>query len=100
MPTAYYSHADCRRHEMGEGHPECPQRLDAIADHLLATGLRIPWQVAGASYAIFFPALLLHFSAVQGRWPAALRSPIATPSISIAMAPQASTSSGSSGINS
>ncbi|HET7622734.1 MAG TPA: ATP-binding protein [Gemmatimonadaceae bacterium] len=46
-------------------------------DHLLATGLRIPWQVAGASYAIFFPALLLHFSAVQGRWPAALRSPIA-----------------------
>ena len=41
MPTAYYSHADCRRHEMGEGHPECPQRLDAIADHLLATGLDI-----------------------------------------------------------
>ena len=41
MPTAYYSHADCRRHEMGKGHPECPQRLDAIADHLLATGLDI-----------------------------------------------------------
>lgn len=26
---------------MGPGHPECPQRLDAIADHLLATGLDI-----------------------------------------------------------
>jgi acetoin utilization deacetylase AcuC-like enzyme len=24
---------------MGEGHPECPERLDVIADHLLATGL-------------------------------------------------------------
>ena len=24
---------------MGEGHPECPQRLDAIHDHLLSTGL-------------------------------------------------------------
>lgn len=24
---------------MGVGHPECPERLDAIADHLLATGL-------------------------------------------------------------
>ena len=24
---------------MGRGHPECPQRLDAIADHLIATGL-------------------------------------------------------------
>jgi acetoin utilization deacetylase AcuC-like enzyme len=26
---------------MGAGHPECPQRLDAIEDHLLATGLDI-----------------------------------------------------------
>ena len=26
---------------MGPGHPECPQRLDAIDDHLLATGLDI-----------------------------------------------------------
>ena len=24
---------------MGRGHPECPQRLDAISDHLIATGL-------------------------------------------------------------
>jgi acetoin utilization deacetylase AcuC-like enzyme len=41
MSTAYYSHPDCRGHDMGPGHPECPQRLDAIEDHLLATGLDI-----------------------------------------------------------
>ena len=32
MSTAYYSHAECRLHDMGAGHPECPQRLDAISD--------------------------------------------------------------------
>src|SRR3990167_1533245 len=41
MSTAFYSHPDCRRHDMGPGHPECPQRLDAIDDHLLAIGLDI-----------------------------------------------------------
>ncbi len=39
MTTAYYSHADCHRHDMGRGHPECPQRLDAIEDYLLSHGL-------------------------------------------------------------
>ena len=41
MITAYYSHPDCRLHDMGPGHPECPARLDAISDHLMATGLDI-----------------------------------------------------------
>ncbi|HSI57406.1 MAG TPA: histone deacetylase family protein, partial [Ideonella sp.] len=41
MTTAYFSHPDCRAHQMGPGHPECPARLDAIEDHLLATGLDI-----------------------------------------------------------
>ncbi len=41
MSTAFYSHPACRLHDMGEGHPECPQRLDAINDHLLATGLDV-----------------------------------------------------------
>ncbi|MDE2456218.1 MAG: histone deacetylase family protein, partial [Burkholderiales bacterium] len=41
MTTAFYSHAECRLHDMGPGHPECPQRLDAINDHLRATGLDI-----------------------------------------------------------
>ena len=39
MTVAWITHADCRRHEMGEGHPECPERLDAISDHLLSTGI-------------------------------------------------------------
>ena len=39
MTTAFYSHPDCRGHDMGHGHPECPQRLDAIHDYLLAIGL-------------------------------------------------------------
>ena len=41
MPTAFYSHPECRGHDMGRGHPECPQRLDAIDDFLLASGLDI-----------------------------------------------------------
>ena len=41
MATAYYSHPDCRVHDMGRGHPERPERLDAIADHLRATGLDV-----------------------------------------------------------
>jgi acetoin utilization deacetylase AcuC-like enzyme len=39
MTTAFYSHPDCRGHDMGVGHPECAERLDAIEDHLIATGL-------------------------------------------------------------
>ena len=37
--TGYFTHADCRQHEMGPGHPECPERLDAIEDRLLMTGV-------------------------------------------------------------
>jgi acetoin utilization deacetylase AcuC-like enzyme len=39
METLYLTHPSCRLHEMGEWHPECPQRLDAIADQLLASGI-------------------------------------------------------------
>jgi len=41
MTTAFYSHPDCRGHDMGQGHPECAQRLDAIDDYLLASGLDV-----------------------------------------------------------
>ena len=44
MPTAFYSHPDCRGHDMGAGHPECAQRLDAINDFLLASGLEVALQ--------------------------------------------------------
>ncbi len=37
--TGYFSHRDCWKHEMGPGHPECPERLDAIEDRLLLTGV-------------------------------------------------------------
>ena len=38
--TGYFTHKDCWKHEMGPGHPECPERLDAIEDWLLATGVK------------------------------------------------------------
>ena len=44
MTTAFYSHRDCRGHVMGNGHPECPERLDAIDDYLLASGLDVAFQ--------------------------------------------------------
>lgn len=37
---------------MGAGHPECPERLDAISDHLLSTGLMgllLPYEAPEAS---------------------------------------------------
>ena len=37
--TGYFSHRDCWKHDMGPGHPECPERLDAIEDRLLITGV-------------------------------------------------------------
>ncbi|MEO5765687.1 MAG: histone deacetylase family protein [Casimicrobiaceae bacterium] len=39
MPTAFITHPSCRQHDMGSHHPECPERLDAIADRMLAAGL-------------------------------------------------------------
>jgi len=39
MACALITHPDCRKHEMGEGHPECPERLDAISDFLVSTRL-------------------------------------------------------------
>lgn len=39
MLSAYITHTDCARHEMGADHPECPARLAAINDQLLARGL-------------------------------------------------------------
>jgi len=39
METLYITHPLCHLHEMGDWHPECPQRLDAINDQLIASGL-------------------------------------------------------------
>src|SRR5690606_21380780 len=39
MLSAYISHPECHRHQMGALHPESPERIDAIHDHLLIKGL-------------------------------------------------------------
>ena len=39
MTTAIYSHPLCHQHEMGPYHPECPARLEAIEDRLIASGI-------------------------------------------------------------
>src|SRR5579872_2193711 len=39
MTTAYITHADCLRHEMGQGHPESPRRLASVNDHIRDAGL-------------------------------------------------------------
>ncbi|HJV53194.1 MAG TPA: histone deacetylase family protein [Noviherbaspirillum sp.] len=41
MSTAIYSHPDCKRHEMGQWHPECPARLQAIEDQLIASRIDV-----------------------------------------------------------
>ena len=38
--TGYFTHSDCWKHEMGPGHPECPERLDAIEKQLQTSDVR------------------------------------------------------------
>jgi acetoin utilization deacetylase AcuC-like enzyme len=62
MPTAFFSHPECRQHDMGRGHPECPQRLDAINDHLLATGLDMALERRDAPLVDLHDVALAHES--------------------------------------
>jgi len=39
VSTAFITHRDCLRHDMGRGHPERPERLTAIEDQLIASGV-------------------------------------------------------------
>lgn len=39
MSTAFITHRDCMLHDMGSHHPESPDRLSAISDRLIASGL-------------------------------------------------------------
>ncbi|MBZ4200743.1 MAG: histone deacetylase family protein [Methylotenera sp.] len=39
MHTAYISHDEFLKHDMGPDHPECPARIYAIKDQLIASGL-------------------------------------------------------------
>jgi acetoin utilization deacetylase AcuC-like enzyme len=39
MATAFITHPDCLKHDMGAGHPEQPARLTAIEDQLISSGI-------------------------------------------------------------
>lgn len=39
MRTAYITHSDCLKHVIGADHPESPERLHAIKDQLIASGM-------------------------------------------------------------
>jgi len=69
MLAAYITHPDCARHDMGAQHPECPQRLGAIHDQLLARGfldymvpydapLATPEQLGRAHSALYVQELM------------------------------------------
>ena len=52
MSTAFIHHSDCLRHDMGAHHPECPARLGAVEDQLIASGLIGALDVHDAPLAI------------------------------------------------
>ena len=39
MPVAYITHPSSLLHDMGDHHPECPERISAVNDRLIAAGL-------------------------------------------------------------
>lgn len=69
--TGYFTHPVFWKHEMGTGHPECPERLSAIADRLLVTGVRDALDVRDAPAAALADLELahdrLHIAALRGR---------------------------------
>jgi acetoin utilization deacetylase AcuC-like enzyme len=66
MTTAFYSHPDCRGHDMGAGHPESPARLDAIEDHLIASGLVAALELREAPAVAMSDVALAHESRFVG----------------------------------
>ena len=46
--TGYFFHSDCSKHDMGNGHPECPERLTAIDKRLRSQGVadQLDWREA------------------------------------------------------
>ena len=39
MTTAYVTHPNCLRHDMGPGHPESPDRLAVVNEAMRSSGL-------------------------------------------------------------
>ena len=42
MATGLFTHPEFLKHEMGHHHPECPDRLRAIEDQLIASRIGLP----------------------------------------------------------
>ena len=60
MQTLYITHPACRLHEMGDWHPESPQRLDAINDQMLSSGIHGLLEFADAREATDTDILRVH----------------------------------------
>jgi acetoin utilization deacetylase AcuC-like enzyme len=58
--TGYFTHPDCHLHEMGRGHPECPERLSAIDSRLEATGCSAQLDIREAPQATVADLELAH----------------------------------------
>ena len=58
--TAYVTHADCLQHNMGAGHPECPERLTAIRDQLMASQIYDSLQEVEAPEATYEQLARVH----------------------------------------
>jgi acetoin utilization deacetylase AcuC-like enzyme len=60
MTTAFITHRDCWLHDMGAHHPECPERLSAIQDRLIAAGLDLYLSFYEAPQATFEQLARVH----------------------------------------
>ncbi|RVT87614.1 histone deacetylase family protein [Inhella crocodyli] len=60
MRTAFFTHPSFWQHAMGAGHPECPERLDAIDEALCSTGLIEHLDVVQARAATWEELRLAH----------------------------------------
>lgn len=60
ISTAFITHRDCHLHDMGSFHPECPGRLTAISDHLIAQGIDAYFSYYEAPLATFEQLMRVH----------------------------------------
>ncbi|TXI75449.1 MAG: histone deacetylase family protein [Dokdonella sp.] len=61
--TAFISHRDCLLHDMGSYHPECPERLSAISDFMIAQGVDSYFAYHDAPLATFQQLRRVHSAA-------------------------------------
>ena len=67
MSTAYITHADCLRHDMGAGHPESPDRLRAVDEQMRSSGLIAQMVCLEAPLAVADDLKRVHDSAYVDR---------------------------------